>query len=1023
MGKIVLIRVLVSSSIRPMALKWNRRVQAVIMLAYLDVQIVLAFLSSVPTAGVSITCLHLIILLVQLRPNNCGSSSPAGVAICNLRVCEHVSKARFGIFKFLLQYGYLACSPLSPKYAIKLDLVKLYCNLLKSSRVTASGFSKTLQNSCFLQIPNSVRKKLVVTLRIFIVLERKLASEFRHSFGTCHACPNELNAQYAAAQQEYAEQIDGDFIQVRQVLDQVAGAIKSSKPVTINQSIHVALDANFKLSHLRDRGGLPGIDRIGISDPKFYVPNMNLVNSGDQSVIENKSSCSNFKAVQQVAGKLASVSNDVTGLFGAWCARRGVAFSGTFSDLDKGEKYIHEDSAVQSLLSSFDDQSLKFKIYYDIGCQWKKKLLDRLPTAKNRDMEVLVPSFHVYAHQVECQYLYSSKYAADCGKTSGELMESFWSVVGNFGYISRTLTSMARKEILDYVMGSHSDDLSNGLVHLIVERYEDASQEFFMLDQYIKEFVAKSFTQDHDSLTGHLLQQRRLEDQTVVYDVSDPLHESYVEALELYFDDSTDQTRLQYVEQCERALGISSRNRWSRSPLQFKMTKVKIVTPCPALALEIHQQLTAKRVFSNLIKTKDKKIRDFMGKFNEQLDSIFLNFGEDSVGFVKFVKKPDILHHNFAMFQQMRPVQLLHKFVHMRQRALEEMQLCRLEAINILKTKFVILHNLTQILRLPSSSSLIRFRALQQVWNAKEDLSESIQRLQPYLDIELLQSQQRLLHLAQNRNDLHNERDAEERWDVFVQTAVNQPSDDTMEVSDGAVVQQGIQEEASLQQPVANQVNNDCVSDFAESRNAVLVSSDSVDGPIYNNSAMIEHCIALLDRSTNRMLNDEILNQAIKTLRLEADNTVMIYDSHQLNVFLGKGVRAAELYPISSDIKDILFLNHITRGQGHWNVYHVQVIDGAFYCSYYCSANYPFDSTLFEKIKQLLKYTLGQETQLSRSQNCRIHGPRQSDSHSCGLFSFWYLKQVVNRKRVQASEVDIKELRNDIRARLLTITK
>lgn len=59
---------------------------------------------------------------------------------------------------------------------------------------------------------------------------------------------------------------------------------------------------------------------------------------------------------------------------------------------------------------------------------------------------------------------------------------------------------------------------------------------------------------------------------------------------------------------------------------------------------------------------------------------------------------------------------------------------------------------------------------------------------------------------------------------------------------------------------MGNQVNNDCVSDFAESRNAVLLSSDSVDGPIYNNSAMIEHCIALLDSSTNRMLNDEILN-------------------------------------------------------------------------------------------------------------------------------------------------------------------
>jgi len=67
--------------------------------------------------------------------------------------------------------------------------------------------------------------------------------------------------------------------------------------VTIKQSIHVALDANFKLSHLRDRGGLSGIDRIGISESKFYVPSLNLIDSSDKSVIESKSSCSNFKAV------------------------------------------------------------------------------------------------------------------------------------------------------------------------------------------------------------------------------------------------------------------------------------------------------------------------------------------------------------------------------------------------------------------------------------------------------------------------------------------------------------------------------------------------------------------------------------------------------------------------------------------------------------------------------------------------------------------------------------------------------
>ncbi|KAI3636324.1 hypothetical protein MIR68_005676 [Amoeboaphelidium protococcarum] len=103
-----------------------------------------------------------------------------------------------------------------------------------------------------------------------------------------------------------------------------------------------------------------------------------------------------------------------------------------------------------------------------------------------------------------------------------------------------------------------------------------------------------------------------------------------------------------------------------------------------------------KRVSSNLTKTIDKKIRDLMGIFNELLDSIFINLGEKSVWFVTFDKKPDTLHRNLTMLQQMRLVQLLHKSVYMSQRALEEMQLCRLNALNILKTKFRATEDLSQ---------------------------------------------------------------------------------------------------------------------------------------------------------------------------------------------------------------------------------------------------------------------------------------------------------------------------------------
>ncbi|KAI3636321.1 hypothetical protein MIR68_005673 [Amoeboaphelidium protococcarum] len=131
------------------------------------------------------------------------------------------------------------------------------------------------------------------------------------------------------------------------------------------------------------------------------------------------------------------------------------------------------------------------------------------------------------------------------------------------------------------------------------------------------------------------------------------------------------------------------------------------------LDLRSRQKFTSsqlqKRVFSYLTETMDKKIRDFMGRFNAQWGSIFSKFGEDSVSFVIFVKQPDTLHLNFTMFQQIGPVLLLHKFVHMKQSALEEMLLCRLEGVHaILKFFYQSLKAMVLVLRkVPNSLQFV----------------------------------------------------------------------------------------------------------------------------------------------------------------------------------------------------------------------------------------------------------------------------------------------------------------------------
>ena len=97
-------------------------------------------------------------------------------------------------------------------------------------------------------------------------------------------------------------------------------------------------------------------------------------------------------------------------------------------------------------------------VTYDIGCQWGKNLISRLPKYKSAlslDIETLksfriaVPKFHIINHGVSCQATFNLIYMDGVGMTHGEGVEIIWSHSTSLTTWSRENGPAARHLILD----------------------------------------------------------------------------------------------------------------------------------------------------------------------------------------------------------------------------------------------------------------------------------------------------------------------------------------------------------------------------------------------------------------------------------------------------------------------------------------------------------------------------------------------------------------------------------------------
>ncbi len=162
-------------------------------------------------------------------------------------------------------------------------------------------------------------------------------------------------------------------------------------------------------------------------------------------------------------------------------------------------RYANMDFIFSSAITNLTAKRLV--ISYDIACQWHKNLRTRLekitsdyqPDLDSREVEFVIPKFHIGAHGSSCQTKFSLNFRPHMGRTDGENIERGWAWLNPVSLSTREMGPGARQDALDdqwsfwnwrivVSLGSFSSQmyrtricvLTNNLGDTLGRRFEDA---------------------------------------------------------------------------------------------------------------------------------------------------------------------------------------------------------------------------------------------------------------------------------------------------------------------------------------------------------------------------------------------------------------------------------------------------------------------------------------------------------------------------------------------------------------------
>ncbi|KAJ6523687.1 hypothetical protein DFH09DRAFT_1250900 [Mycena vulgaris] len=244
----------------------------------------------------------------------------------------------------------------------------------------------------------------------------------------------------------------------------------------------LAIDANFKLKNrirkneIYDPSLGPGLGAF--VEPAGYKEHIsNYV--GEEDI----STCIAFAALLQKDTR-NTVGLRVSGVGGCVCARHECMRPNGLGDLQKGERYANMDYIVMSALRGFSGTQLTLS--YDIACQWKRNLEERmgkLPEDLQLDLDEIelqcgLPVWHASSHESDCQNENSLSFLVGVGKTDGEGIERFWSLVNQIAFFTKDAGLGTRADAVEDKVDSHNylknigqgDALLRKLIIAVAER-------------------------------------------------------------------------------------------------------------------------------------------------------------------------------------------------------------------------------------------------------------------------------------------------------------------------------------------------------------------------------------------------------------------------------------------------------------------------------------------------------------------------------------------------------------------------
>ncbi|KAJ7496076.1 hypothetical protein B0H11DRAFT_1716264 [Mycena galericulata] len=217
----------------------------------------------------------------------------------------------------------------------------------------------------------------------------------------------------------------------------------------------LALDANFKLKN-RLRANERYDPSLGPGWGAFVEP------TAYKEHLKNYiSTCIAFAALLQKDTRLTTGLR-TSGVGGCVCARHECVRPNGLGDLQKGERYANMDFIVMAAIAGL--ALMMVTISYDIACQWRKNLpqrMEKLPPAIRLDLtktelQTGLPVWHASSHELECSNKNSLSFLPGVGKSDGEGVEHTWAVLNPAAFHTKEMGYGNRADALEDKIDAHN---------------------------------------------------------------------------------------------------------------------------------------------------------------------------------------------------------------------------------------------------------------------------------------------------------------------------------------------------------------------------------------------------------------------------------------------------------------------------------------------------------------------------------------------------------------------------------------